>query len=206
MLDTNDLTGQGQAAETAATDQATVNWKDKYHGLYGAFQQQQAKWTQERDALRQAAAQHEERARLLEDQMQSLAQQLDALRSAAQERDALRHDLEATRRQLGRMHLLADQGITDPAMRRLILSSDLPDDEIGNLVRELHQRQQVATQQALAQAAQGSVPPNVPAAKGNGTAVAHDLEARMERALREGRFDGPDGYWALLSALMEVKK
>jgi hypothetical protein len=173
------------------------SWKAKYDGLQGAYKNDRQRYGQEIEGLRAAKDDYETRLSKLQAAMQASEVQLQELPTLKQTLTEKEQTLASVTARLERQDLLLKHRVFDDALTKLVISSQLPLEELETTIAAFTQASAAQQQAAIARAAEGSVASSNPPTSTGGQDQLKALQEKMELATREGRYDGPDGFWQL---------
>lgn len=190
--------GTGDAAFTSPfSDGNDQSWKAKYDGLQGAYKNDRQRYGQEIEQLKAAKEDYEARLNSLQTAMQASEAQLQELPTLKQTLTEKEQTLASVTARLERQDLLLKHRVFDDALTKLVINSQLPLEELETTIAAFTQASTAQQQAAIARAAEGSVASSNPPTSTGGQDQLKALQEKMELATREGRYDGPDGFWQL---------
>lgn len=188
----------GDATSTSPfSDGNDQSWKAKYDGLQGAWKNDRQRYGQEIEQLKAAKEDYEARLNSLQAAMQASEAQLQELPTLRQTLTEKEQTLASVTARFERQNLLLKHHVFDDALTKLVVSSQLPIEELETTIAAFAQANTAQQQAAIAKAAEGSVTPSNPPTSTGGADQLKVLHEKMELATREGRYDGPDGFWQL---------
>ena len=187
----------GTAFTSPLGDGDDQSWKAKYDGLQGAYKNDRQRYGQEIEGLKAAKEDYETRLSKLQAAMQASEVQLQELPTLKQTLTEKEQTLASVTARLERQDLLLKHRVFDDALTKLVISSQLPLEELETTIAAFTQASAAQQQAAIARAAEGSVASSNPPTSTGGQDQLKALQDKMELATREGRYDGPDGFWQL---------
>lgn len=194
-------TTTGSTGDVASTspfgDGNDQSWKAKYDGLQGAWKNDRQRYGQEIEQLKAAKEDYETRLSNLQTAMQANEAQLQELPTIKQTLTEKEQTLASVTARLERQDLLLKHRVFDDALAKLVINSQLPLEELETTIAAFTQASAAQQQAAIARAAEGSVASSNPPTSTGGQDQLKALQEKMELATREGRYDGPDGFWQL---------
>lgn len=198
--------GSGSVTTTASpySDGNDQAWIDKYNGLQGAFKDARTKYQQEIEGLKAVKTDYETRLSQLQTALQTNETQLQELPTVKQALTEKEQALADATARLDRQNLLLKHRVYDDALTKLVLNSQLPLEELETTLAAVTQATTAQQQAAIAKAAEGSVASSNPPNSASGQDEINALQEKMDTAMREGRYDGPNGFWALNTQLAQL--
>lgn len=187
----------GTVFTSPLSDGDDQSWKAKYDGLQGAYKNDRQRYGQEIEQLKAAKEDYEARLSNLQTAMQASEAQLQELPAVKQALTEREQRLANVTARLERQDLLLKHRVFDDALAKLVINSQLPLEELETTIAAFTQANTTQQQAAIARAAEGSVASSNPPTSTGGQDQLKALQDKMELATREGRYDGPDGFWQL---------
>ena len=198
--------GTPTTPSTPASQPVSDNWYDKYNGLQGYIKTYKEQTAQQIEGLKATNTDYETQIEQLRQTVQGNEAILAELPTLKETLSTREQELAATQAKLERTNLLLKHGVRDDALTALVLSAQLPTEELETILENVTKN--TAQQQAAAidAAASGSVPATTAPAGGGGTTELQSLKDKADAAMRAGNYDGPDGFWALNRQWAELRE
>lgn len=187
----------GTASSSPLSDGNSESWQAKYNGLQGAFKADRERFGKEIEALEASSKTHAARVKELEALVQANEAQLQELPAVRQALAEKEQALSSAALQTERQGLLLKHRVFDDALVKLVVSSQLPTEELEETIAAFAQASTAQQQAAIAKAAEGSVASSNPPSASGGVDQLKALQEKLDTAMREGRYDGENGFWQL---------
>lgn len=179
------------------SDPNAQTWLDRYNGLQGHLKSYKEQTARELETLRAVQTDYEAQMAQLRGTLQANEAQLQELPTVKETLTAREQELAAAQAKLERTNLLLKHRVHDDALTKLVLASQLSTEELEETLVAFSQASVAAQTAAVAQAAQGSVGATGSPIATNGNDEIATLREKADAAMRAGKLNGPDGFWAL---------
>ena len=191
---------------TPASQPVSDNWYDKYNGLQGYIKTYKEQTAQELETLKATNTDYQAQLEQLRQTVQGNEAILAELPTLKETLSTKEQELAAAQSKLERTNLLLKHGVRDDALTKLVLSAQLPTEELETILENFTASTAQQQAAAITAAASGSVPATTAPADGGGTTELQTLKDKADAAMRAGNYDGPDGFWALNRQWVELKE